>query len=165
METLIFERTGELKRNLAQLEEKLGVKITIKGKKVSIRGPALDEYEASLVLEAINFGFPSEKSLLLKNEDVIFRRINIRSFTRRKNLEDIRSRIIGKYGTTKRTIEEVSDCYIVIKENNIGIIGSVEDIDNILTALTNLIRGSKQANIYKYLERMNTAKKEQRFKK
>ncbi len=159
METLIFERTGEVRKNLPALEEKLNVKIKISGKKVNIEGNSLDEYEASLVLEAINLGFSAEKAMLLKNEDTIFRKINIRKFTRRKNLEDVRARLIGKYGTTKKTIEEVSDCYIVIKDNNIGIIGSAEDIDNILTAITNLIRGSKQANVYNYLERMNAAKK------
>jgi rRNA processing protein Krr1/Pno1 len=56
-------------------------------------------------------------------------------------------------------MEEVGDCEIVIGNTEVGIIGAADSIDNIVTAITNLIRGSKQANMYYFLERMNAARK------
>lgn len=160
METLIFKSTKELEREQDFLERKLKVKIQIIGKKVTFEGDPFDEYEASLVLEAISFGYPARAAILLKDEEFIFRKVNLKDFTRRKNLEVVRARVIGTYGRTKRTIENLADCKIIIKDNEVGVLCPAEEIDYVITALGNLIRGSKQANVYNFLERVNASKKE-----
>jgi len=159
MEKIIIDRLRELKQKQEELEKKLNVKISIKGKVVTIVGKPFDEYEAMLVLEAIQFGFPTKKAVSLKEEEVIFRKIPIKEFTRRRNLKDVRGRVIGKEGKTKRTIEQIAGCEMIIKDNTIGLLGPTENIEEATTALQNLIRGSKQANVYKYLEKINTRKK------
>ncbi|MBX4212337.1 hypothetical protein KW787_02690 [Candidatus Pacearchaeota archaeon] len=159
METLLVERTGEIRRTKEELEEKLKVKITIVGRKVTIEGDPLEEYEASAVLDAISFGFSAKKALMLKSEDMIFRKIPIRNFTRRKDLRDVKSRLIGTEGKTKKTVETIAECDIVIQKNSVGVIGSTESVDAAETAITNIIKGSKQANAYRYLERMNQSRK------
>jgi ribosomal RNA assembly protein len=161
METLYFKKIKELQKERLQLEKKLAVAITIQGKKVTIEGESIDEFEALIVLEAMQFGFSAKKSLELLKEDIIFRKIPIKQFTRRKNLKEVRGRVIGKEGKTKNTIEQISGCDIFINEdeNQIGMIGPAEQIDEATTALTNLIKGSKQANVYRFLERMNAGKK------
>jgi len=108
----------------------------------------------------MNFSFPLKEALLLTNEGYIFRKINIKDFTRRKNLDEVRARLIGTEGKTKRAMEEISGCVLVIKDKIVGIIGSTESIKDATTAITRLIKGSKQANVYSYLERMNREKKE-----
>jgi len=110
-------------------------------------------------------GFPSKTAILLKEEDLIFEKINIKEFTRRKNLSIIRSRLIGTHGKTKKTLEGISGCKIIIKDNAVGIIGPAESMGYTITGITNLIRGTKQTNIYKYLERVNTKRKKQIGKK
>lgn len=166
METIFFKKTSELKRHKTELEKKLNVKITIVGKKVTIvgkkvtvEGSTVDEYEASIVLDAVNFGFPAQTALLLKDDDVVFRKISIKNFTRRKDLEVVKSRIIGAQGSTKNTIEQIADCKVVVNDNEVGILCEANEIEYAITALTNLIRGSKQSNVYKFLERINTQKK------
>jgi len=159
METLIFDKTTELRRNKTELEEKLNVKISIGRKRVEIEGDPLNEYEASIILNAINLGFSAKKALTLKDESKIFRILNIKDITRKKNLKQVRARIIGKEGKTKRTIENISSADIVIKDNEIGIIGNAELIEEIVTAVSSLVRGTKQANTYRYLEKMNRNKK------
>lgn len=159
MEILIFDRTTELRRNKIELEEKLNVKISIKGKRIIIEGDPLNEYEASIILNAISLGFSSRKALTLKDESKIFRILNIKDLTRKKNLQHVRARIIGTEGKTKRTIENISGADIVIKDNEIGIIGNAELIEEIVTAVSSLVRGTKQANTYRYLEKMNRNKK------
>lgn len=159
MQEFYLPRINETKEKKEFLEKQLNVKITIVRKKVIIDGDALDEYEASLVFEAIIFGFPLSIAIMLKDPAYSFRELPIKDFTRKNNLEPIRARLIGKYGRTKETIEEISDCRIIIKDNSVGIIGSSDEIQYGITAITNLIKGTKQANVYGFLERINKRKK------
>lgn len=159
MEIIFVPLVEEAKKEKAFLEKKLKVKITFNGKKVILEGNSLDEYEAKIVFEAIAFGYDSRTAVLLKDEEFAFRRMSIRDFTRRKDLEVVKARVIGTQGRTKKTLENLADCKIIVRENEVGIIASAEEIEYVLTALSNLIRGSKQSNVYKFLERINTQKK------
>ncbi len=161
METLIFKKTGILRREKDNLEQQLKVTITLSGKSVTIEGNPLDEYIASFVLEALTLGFSLKEALLLKDENISFRKLQIRDFTRRKNIWDVRARLIGTEGKTRRTLEEISDCIVVINENTVGLIGPANNIDNAVQAVINIIKGSKQSNVYRYLERMNAEQKKQ----
>lgn len=164
METLYFKHVKELQNEKEILEKKLGITIEITRKLVKFEGPAVNEYEAKFVLEAMQFGFSAKQAVQLLEEDIIFRKIPIKNFTRRKNLREVRARLIGKEGKTKRTIENIASCEIIINddENSIGIICTADELDNATTAITNLIRGTKEANVYGYLERMNAEKKKYR---
>jgi len=161
MESIFMENLRELKKNLQEIEKKLELKISIEGKKVTILGSAIKEYEGLMTLEAIKFGFSAKKSLQLLDEDFSFVKIPIKKFTRRKNLKDVRARIIGREGKTKRTLETLSDSDIIIneKENEIGIICHAESIEEAKTAVQRLIHGSKEANVYRFLEKMNAERK------
>ncbi len=155
MQTITLSRTAEIRRTLKELEKKLNVKITLVGKQLSFEGDSFDEYEAQLVLEAINLGFSTDKALLLKNEDYIFRSIHIKDHTRRKNLEEVRGRIIGTRGKTKTTLESLTDSNIVINDSSVAIIAPSINIEEATTAITNIIRGTKQTNAYRFLEKLN----------
>jgi len=156
METIYCENIKKLKREKNFLERELKIKITIKGKNVIIRGAALNEYGASIVIDSINMGFAPQTACLIQDKDFVFEKINIKDHTRRKNLEIIKSRLIGTHGTTKNTIEQIAGCKIKIKGNIVGIICPADTMEYALTGIINLIKGSKQSNIYKYLERINT---------
>ena len=160
MQSIHFNNLKELKRAKSEIEEKLKIKISIKGRTITIDGTPMDEYEASLVLGAINIGFSAKKALSLIDEESIFKIIKIKDFTKKKNLKEVRARIIGTKGKTKRTIESISNCDIIIKNNEIGIIGNAESIEELITAVTSLIRGTKQSNTYRYLEKINKNKKQ-----
>lgn len=160
MQTFYINKISELIKNKAELEKKLGVKLLITGKKVTIDSEdAINEFEASTVLEAMQFGFSANKALILTEPDIIFRIIHMKDFTRRKNLAEVRARLIGTHGKTRNTLEQVADCEILVSDNAVGLICHAESIDNATTAVSNLIKGSKQANVYRFLERMNAEKK------
>jgi ribosomal RNA assembly protein len=161
-ERIYCQRLTELKKEKKFLEKSLSIKITIKGKMITMEGDALNEYEALMVLDAINLGFSAQTASLLQNESYTFEKINIKDYTRRKDLDVIRGRLIGTHGKTKKTIEQISHCAIKIKDNLIGIIGPADEIQYALTAITNIIKGTKQTNAYRYLERINTEKKKRR---
>jgi len=160
MEKIYSESPNKITLNKEKIEEKLNVKIKIQGKQIEIEGSPVEEYEARSVIEALDFGFKLKDALKLADESIIFRKLPIKQFTTRKDIEEVRGRIIGTEGKTKHTIEEVSGCAVAIHDNYVGIIGSAEAIEEATTAVISLIKGSKQANVYRFLERMNAAKRE-----
>ncbi len=153
MKKLILERTGKINENKSLLEKKLHVKIMIIGRNISISGEELNEFLASTVIEAIKLGFPVEIALMLTEPDFVFEKIEIKNLTKRRNLEEVRARVIGKDGRTKALVEELSECYISVHGNEIGVIGPADTIKNCLQAITKLVQGTKQANVYAYLEK------------
>lgn len=163
METLYFKSIRELQKNKRLLEQKLQVTLELTGKQVRFEGTAVQEYEARIVLEALQFGFSAKKALQLLEEDMMFKQLHIKEFTRRKNMEEVRARVIGREGKTKRAIENITNCTIIIKDTNeIGIIGTTTDVSHAVVGLGNLIRGTKEGNAYAFLERMNAETKKHR---
>lgn len=162
MTQIYFTNLRRFRDVQARLEEKLQIKFVVQGKKVGFNSDdTVKAYEIEMILEALNFGFDAESALLLTDEEFQFRRLPIKSFTRRKNMEEVRGRIIGKEGKSKRTVEQISGCAVVIGDKDVGIIGSAENIDAATTGIINLIKGSKHANVYHYLEKSNSEKKKE----
>jgi ribosomal RNA assembly protein len=153
MKIIPSEETSEIIKNKKRLEAFLKVKIIAKAKEVSVDGNPEDEYIAEKVIDAINLGFPIPVALLIKQEDFLFEIIDIKDYTRRKDYETIRARIIGKEGKTLKTLNHLTECYFEIKNNEVGIVGSPDCIKNGQYAIISIIQGSKQANVYAFLEK------------
>lgn len=153
MKTLIYEKAPRIIKNRKKLEKELNIKITNRGKEITIEGKPKDEFVAEKVLEALEFGFPFSASMRLKDLDYSFEVINIKDQTKRKDLKSIRSRIIGKEGRTLKTLSALTKCFFELKDNSVAIIGHSEQIKNAHDAIISLIQGSKQANVYSRLEK------------
>ena len=158
MRIILSSCKSKIRKNKKMLEEKLNIKIDIKKDRIELSGGELDEFVAEKVFEALELGFSINSALLLVDEEYMFETINIKDLSR-KNPQVIRGRIIGTHGKTIDNLEELSDCKIVLKNNTAGIIGRAEDIERAMQALTSLIKGSKQSNVYHYLERLRKKKK------
>ena len=153
MKTLIIEKLPRILKNKKQLEKLLNVKITNRGKEVSINGKPEDEYTAEKIIDALNFGFPFSNALLIKEQGATFEIINIKDHTKRKDLKRIRARIIGTKGKTLKTLHDLTKCCFELKDNYIGIIGEPEYIENAQQAVISIIKGAKQSNVYNFLEK------------
>lgn len=140
-------------QNKLELEKKLKVKITSKPGKIIISGEKVDEFFAEKVIYALDFPFNIDEAILLLNEDYLFQVVNIKDHTHRHDLNVIKGRIIGTKGKTLRVLEELSNSFISVKDNEIAIIAQAEYFPDALQAVLSLIRGSKQGNVYTYLER------------
>jgi len=160
MEVIFLSKISEVRKNKGRLEGELGVKLKIVGKKIEIDGESVAEYDALQFFEAVNFGFSIRKALLLKNEDYVFKKIHIKEYTKR-SLKAVRARLIGTKGKTRKAMSEISGCEILIKESEVGVVGDGEAVENVERAVIHLIEGSKQGNMYKFLERMNRVRKEE----
>ena len=150
---LISEKIIRVIKGKKKLEKELRVKLIIKGKEIEIEGNAEDEYIAEKAIDALGFGFPFSVILLLKDEEYLFEILHIKHYTKRKDLKEVRGRIIGTKGGTLATLSELTKCYFEIKDNMVGIIGDVEHIKYAQDAVIFLLHGSKQANIYNFLEK------------
>ena len=153
MKTLISEKIPRILKNKTRLEKLLKIKISNRGKETVIEGTPENEFTAEKVIDAINFGFPYSHATEIKKQDLEFEIINLKDYTKKHDYERIRGRIIGKGGKALRNLSELSDCFIEINENRIGIIGEPLNVKNAIEALTQIIRGSKHGNVYKGLEK------------
>ena len=159
MITLTVNNPKEIIRTKERIEIKLNAKINLNGRILTIDADPLNEFEAQRLVDALNLGFSFNNAVKVLDEEMAFIKINIKDYANTKNLEVVRARLIGTHGKTKKTLQEITKCDISIHENEVGIIGPAEIAESALTAITNIIKGTKQANAYKYLERINTQKK------
>ncbi len=153
MRTIYTENKRKIMQNKGLLERTLCISMGLKGDSIIISGDELNEYLALMVFDAIELGFSVNEALLLTKEDYVFEKINIKDVSRRKDLSQVRARVIGTFGKTLKTMRGLSNCEIVLHDNIAGVIGKAEDIELALNALKSLIKGSKQSNVYSYLEK------------
>ena len=153
MKTFILEKAIRILKARKEIEKELGIKITNRGKEITIESTPEKEYIASQVVEALNIGFPLNYALSIKTEDNLLEIINIKDYTISKDLERIRGRIIGRKGVTLKTLNELTECYFELKDNQLGIIGNPEYIKIAQEAVISLIQGTKTANVYAFLEK------------
>lgn len=156
---IYLETLNKILRNKKILEKSLKIKLTFKDKVIFIDGEAENEQIALMCLEAIDLGFSIKTALLIREEQINFEKISIKNFTKRANLAQVRARIIGKHRKVMDTIEDLTDCFIVLHNNMIGIIGTNEDIENAAYAIKHLITGSKHSAMYAYLEKKLSEKR------
>ena len=159
MRNVQVQNMNKIKRAVPSIENKVKVKIGFSKDKISIRASELNEYLVEKVVRAVDFGFRVDDALLLLNEDFVFEFIEVKEHTRRKNLKEVRARLIGTDGRAKRTIEKLTGAEIVINGNTIGVIVDSEHSDSVVQGIESLIQGSKHGNVFAYLERQNISRK------
>jgi len=157
MRTLNVENLKKIKKAVPIIEKKTKIKISFlkpQGK-IGIKGNELNEFLVTKILEAIDFGFDLDDAFLLLKEDFVLEFIDIKEHTRRKNLKDVRARVIGSNGKAKKTIQELTGCVITINNNSVGVITDTEHLEAVVQAIILLIQGTKHGNVFAYLEKQN----------
>lgn len=159
MQIIYSESISKIKKNKKLLEKELNVKLSFTGKNGVVEGNAVAEYLTIKIIEAMNLGFTAKEALLLKDEHFLFEIISIKDHTKRRDLERIRGRLIGTKGKTKNQLQELSNCFVSIHDSKIGIIGEIKDMEIARQAVISLIKGSKESQIFGFLEREKAKEK------
>ena len=159
MRNVIVEKMNKIKKAVPVIEDKVKIKIGSKKGSVSLKGSELNEYTVEQIIRAVDFGFDVEDALLLKNEDFVLEFINVKEHTHRKNLKEVRARLIGTEGKARKTIENLTGAVIVINENSVGVIVDSEHLDSVTQAIVLLIQGAKHGNVFAYLEKQNVSRR------
>jgi len=135
------------------------VKVGFGKDSISLRGSELNEYLVEKVIQAIDFGFRVDDALLLMNDDFVLEFIEVKEHTRRKNLKEVRARIIGTGGKARKTIENLTGSEIVIHNNTVGVIVDSVHLDSVVQGIESLIQGAKHGNVFAYLEKQNVSRR------
>lgn len=147
-------RILKYRKALEKAMKKIDVNTRVENYQVTINSKdPFSEYITSKIIEAFAFGFSLIAAFQLKDTDYSFNKFKVKDFTRDSRINAAVSRLIGTKGRTKHVIQELSDCDIVIKDKEVGIIGLSNNVETTTQAIVSLIKGSKQSNIYGYLER------------
>jgi len=158
MQEIYVENLKEVLRSKFRLQKELEIKLTNKGKNVFVNGPANKEFIAIEVLEAINLGFSADRALELTQDGFMLQTVHIKDITKRHDLERVRARIIGTHGRTLKTLQNLTNCDLAMNDNEIGLIGPIQEMEDAVQAVTSLVQGSKQGNVYGRLERQRKKK-------
>ncbi|NPA04547.1 MAG: RNA-processing protein [Crenarchaeota archaeon] len=121
--------------------------------------------KAQEVVKAIAYGFSPEKAFRLLDEDQVFMLIDLKQLVgdAPNHLQRIKGRIIGEKGRARRTIEEMTGTYISVYRTYVGIIGDYESAQAAREAVEMLIRGRQHSTVYRYLERVMSRIKRDRW--
>ncbi len=121
--------------------------------------------KAQEVVKAIAYGFSPEKAFRLLDEDQVFMLIDLKQLVgdAPNHLQRIKGRIIGEKGRARKTIEEMTGTYISVYRTYVGIIGDYESAQAAREAVEMLIRGRQHSTVYRYLERVMSRIKRDRW--
>lgn len=146
---------SKIKKAVPILENKMKIKISVGKNSVELRGSEFDEFVVDKMIRAVDFGFHIDDALLLKREEFVLEFINIGEHTRRKNLKEVRARLIGREGKARKTIQTLTGSAIVVQEGSVGVIVDAEHLDATMQSIESLIQGAKHGNVFAYLEKQN----------
>lgn len=152
---VLIGKSGSTKR---EIEEKTGITLYIDSEEgtVAIEGEdPIAVMTATSVVQAINRGFSPERAFrLLDDEDMMLEIINLADLAdTARNLERLRGRIIGKAGTSRAQIEDMTNTEISVHGKTVAIIGLPEQNDTARKAVEMLIQGVPHENVYSFLDR------------
>ncbi|MDD5650764.1 MAG: KH domain-containing protein [Candidatus Nanoarchaeia archaeon] len=147
-----------------KIQSKLNVKLTIDSEigLVTISGEDnLKVYEAKGVIQAIARGFNPDIALILLNEENCFESVDITEYSKnsKSKLIRLRSRVIGRNGYARSYLERLTNCYISVFGKTVSIIGEINDVTIARKGIEHLLRGSKHANVYLWIEKQKKESK------
>jgi len=152
---------GEVKN---RIEEATQTKIKIDSREGDVFVSGEDNiklFSCQLIIKAIARGFNPDKAMLLLKTDYAFEMINISDYAKTQaDIIRLRGRVIGKQGKSRKTIEDITNCYISVFGKTISLIGSVENVPLTLRAVEKLLKGSTHSKVYNWLERKKSEFKE-----
>lgn len=153
---LIGEK-GEIKK---RLEERTGVKITVDSESgdVTIEEEYAEDPSNGLkvqdVVKAVGRGFSEKRAFRLLEDEIFLKLFDIRDYAGKnpKRVRQVRARLIGTGGKTRRLVEELTGVDVSIYGNTVGLIGDMVQLGVAERAVEMLLEGSKHAAVYRFME-------------
>ncbi|MDE1810850.1 MAG: hypothetical protein KGH66_02315 [Candidatus Micrarchaeota archaeon] len=120
---------------------------------VMLEGEPYAEFSAKSVLSAFGRGFDVDMAAKLVENDYYFTTTDIgQLFGSRKRVMQVKARVIGENGRTKRYIEEVSGAKISVYGDTVSFIGTIDEITEAEAAVSTLIEGGTHKLAYLRME-------------
>lgn len=140
-----------------EIEKKFDCKIDVDSKsgEVTIKTEdSLTQFVLANVIAAVNMGHSPDSALRLEDETFVLDTIDVKNYVKdHSRLKVVMGRIIGKEGSTRKLIEEITKCSVSVKDHYVSVIGPYENTILVHEALDMLIKGASHKSLYSYLER------------
>jgi ribosomal RNA assembly protein len=150
---VIIGTNGETKRGL-ESRTRTKIKISSEGEITINSADSFDAWIAKTILKAIGRGFSPEHALLLLNDEYGFDFIEIKDWANtEKAMTRLKGRVIGEKGTSRETIEELTEGYISVFGKTICIIAKNLRLPVVRRAIEMLLGGSRHSTVYRMLEK------------
>ncbi len=161
---VLIGRDGEVKR---YIEDRAGAALEVDSEDGSVvvhDEAAEDRFKAMRaadIVRAIGRGFSPEHAFSLLREDYYLAVIDITDYVGKghSHVKRIRARVIGSDGRTRRILEELSEAFVSIYGDTVGIIGDEWSLDVCRRAVDMLLSGSEHKSVYSFLEKMRRARR------
>lgn len=145
----------------AQVERRARVRLNIDSETGAVeiveRGNTnpLKALQAEEVVRAIGRGFSPDNAQALFSDEAFLAVLDVREYTgnRPTRQRQIRGRVIGEKGRTRKMLEELTGCHLAIQGNTVAIIGDLESVEVAKRAVDMLLAGSEHSTVYGFLER------------
>ncbi|MEA3559933.1 MAG: KH domain-containing protein [Candidatus Thermoplasmatota archaeon] len=152
---------GHKGKTLKMLSDRCGARIEVNsetGEVTMFDDMAKDAYityRMRDVLKAMARGFSPEKALKLLDDQIYYEEHDIRDYAGKshKRVQQVRSRVIGSDGKTRRLIENLTDCMMSVKGNTVALIGDLEGLKVASKAVMMVLQGSEHSSVYSFMER------------
>ena len=106
------------------------------------------------IVNAVARGFSEGRAFRLLDDDAYLEVLDIKDFAHSRNrVAQIRARLIGTRGKTRRLLEELTGVDVSIWGHTIALIGGSFEMAIAREAVFMLLRGSEHKTVYRYLER------------
>ncbi|HIH78243.1 MAG TPA: RNA-processing protein [Halobacteria archaeon] len=150
---VVIGKNGEIKK---MIEEKTGVKLDINSSegeiKIFYKEGNLDFLKVRDFIYAIGRGFSPIRAIRILEDDMVMYDLIKLGHLSKKDIMRIKGRIIGKDGSMRRYIENVTGAVVSVYGDTIAIIGFPEEINTAKKAVTMLIDGMPHSAVYKFLD-------------
>lgn len=139
---------------LARVERLCNCRISIDSEDtIQIEGEAFPEFSAKNIVFAFGRGFDLDTACKLAGNDYYFTTVDLEQvFGSEKRISQVKARIIGENGRTKKYIESVSLAKISVYGNTVSFIGTIEEIGEAQAAVDTLIEGGTHRLAYSRME-------------
>jgi len=106
------------------------------------------------IVQAMARGFSEDRAFRLLDEDAYLEVLDIKDFAHSKNrVAQIRARLIGTRGKTRRIIEELTGVEVSVWGHTVALIGGPFEMVIARDAVIMLLRGGEHKTVYRFLER------------
>jgi len=106
------------------------------------------------IVQAVARGFSEDRAFRLLDEDAYIEILDIKDFAHSKNrVAQIRARLIGTRGKTRRIIEELTGVDVSVSGHTVAMIGGSFEMAIAREAVFMILRGSEHKTVYRFLER------------
>lgn len=106
------------------------------------------------IVQAMARGFSEARAFRLLDDDAYLEILDIKDFAHSKNrVAQIRARLIGTRGKTRRIIEELTGVDVSVWGHTVSLIGGSFEMAIARAAMVMLLRGSEHKTVYRFLER------------